>query len=444
MTLHKRLIHLVAVILASSVVALLPGVPAADDMATVIERQGGDRMLAREAELESIRRSVTISKKRQAALEQEIRDIEADRAKLSRELIDTAQRLQRYDREIARVEEKLGDLYIEQDAIRASLMERREVLAEVLLALQRMGRTPPPALLSRPEDAMAAIRGSILANAVLPDIQVQAAKLAGDLNDLSLLRQRIEGNRNRLRSQYSALGEQQSRINLLIEAKRGQRETSAAELSQERRKVEALAAEAESLEALIRSLEKQSAAAGKALREAAAASGAAQRMSREEARKRLSDTSRIRPAVLFSEAGGLLPLPVAGTTAMKFGDPDGFGGISQGLSIAGRPGSPVISPADSWVIYAGSFRSFGQVLILNAGEDYRIVLAGLDKIHVEPGQFVLAGEPVAVLGEKKLAGLGNMDLSSAKPMLYIEFRHNENSIDPTPWWSGQNTEEVRG
>jgi septal ring factor EnvC (AmiA/AmiB activator) len=443
---HKRLIPLpILLVLAAAAMTGTVGATEDEVARTVVERQGGDdRVIAREAELESIRRSMSVSQKRQEALEREIKEIEADRTKLSRDLIETAQRSQRLEYEISRVEAQLGGLYIEEDALRASLMERRGVLAEVLSALQRMGRTPPPALLSRPEDAVAAIRGSILANAVLPDIRLQARELAGDLEDLTLLKSRIEDSRKRLKSRYAALGEQQSRINLLIDAKKGQRQTTAAALQDERRKAEALADEAESLEGLIRTLEKEVAAAAKAAREAEAAAKAARTLSAEEAQRRLADTSRIRPAVRFSEAKGLLPLPIAGEPAMRFGDPDGFGGRTQGMSIAGRAGAPVLSPADGWVIYAGPFRSFGQVLILNAGEDYRIVMTGLGEINVELGQFVLAGEPVAVLGTKKLANLGELDHSSAQPMLYVEFRYNEKPIDPAPWWDRRHMKEVRG
>ena len=72
-------------------------------------------------------------------------------------------------------------LHAQEEQIRKSLHQRRGVMAEVLMALQRIGRTPPPAILSRPEDALAAIRGSILAGAVLPDLRDEAEKLAADL-----------------------------------------------------------------------------------------------------------------------------------------------------------------------------------------------------------------------------------------------------------------------
>ena len=412
---------------------------------TIVERQGGDnRIIARRAELESIRRSMIVSEKRQAALQSEIEAIRKDQERLNRELIATAQRLQRIELEIATVERRLDDLYLEEDAIRASLLERRDILAEILLALQRMGRTPPPALLSRPEDAVAAIRGSILANAVLPEIRVQAEKLADDLEELTLLKTRIEDSNSRLVSRYTSLGEQNSRVRFLIEARKAQQRSTIAALSDERKRAEDLAAEAKSMQGLIRKLEKEFDAASRAAEQAAASAEEDQPKTSLEAQQRFQDTSRIRPAVRFSKAKGLLPIPIVGTVALNFGDPDGFGGRTQGVSIAGRPGSPVLSPADGWVIYAGLFRSFGQVLILNAGDDYRIVLAGLDKINVDIGQFVLAGEPVAVLGEKKLAGLGNLDHSSARPMLYIEFRFKDDSIDPAPWWDKSDMKEVRG
>ncbi len=100
----------------------------------------------------------------------------------------------------------------------------------------------------------------------------------------------------------------------------------------------------------------------------------------------------------FADAKGLLTWPVAGQKILGFGDPDGLGGESQGVTMAARPGAAVLAPADGWVVYAGPFRSYGQVLILNAGDGYHIVLAGMERIDAALGQFVLGGEPVGVMG----------------------------------------------
>jgi septal ring factor EnvC (AmiA/AmiB activator) len=395
------------------------------------------RKRAREIELEAIQESIAVSDNRQAGLKAEIEAMESDRAALSRTLLETAQRVRGSELEIGRIENRLESLYANEDGVRDSLRGRRAVLAEVLAALQRMGRTPPPAILSQPQDALAAIRSSILAAAVLPDIRVEAEALAADLQELTDLRRRIENELDTLKTRYAGLGEEQARINLLIETKKRQRAKSLDALEGERRKAAVLAGKAESVEGLIAALEKETGSV-------AAAVDALRPAEPEEAARRLADTSRLGPAVRFVDARGLLPLPVAGETKLAFGDDDGLGGRTKGVTIAARSGMRVISPADGWVVYAGPFRSYGNILILNAGSGYHIVLAGMDRIDVVSSQFVLAGEPVAIMGSRQFASLGDLDHTSVQPLLYVEFRKDGNSIDPSPWWDRRDENEVRG
>jgi septal ring factor EnvC (AmiA/AmiB activator) len=114
------------------------------------------------------------------------------------------------------------------------------------------------------------------------------------------------------------------------------------------------------------------------------------------------------------------------------------------MAIATRAGARVTAPADGWVVYAGEFRSYGQLLILDAGDGYHILLAGLDKIDVEHRQFVLAGEPVGTMGSQRLASAAVPDVTLSQPVLYIEFRKDGTSIDPGPWWTGSQDRKVRG
>ena len=112
------------------------------------------------------------------------------------------------------------------------------------------------------------------------------------------------------------------------------------------------------------------------------------------------DPGRLAPAVAFASLRGQVPIPVNGVKLKEFGAPDGNGGAEKGLSIATRAGAQVTAPADGWVVYAGAFRSYGQLLILNVGGGYHVLLAGMERISVDLGQFVLTGEPVAVDGER--------------------------------------------
>ena len=106
---------------------------------------------------------------------------------------------------------------------------------------------------------------------------------------------------------------------------------------------------------------------------------------------------RIKPAMPFLDAKGLLPLPAQGRRVLTFGEKTQYGSQSKGLVLETRHGGQVVSPSDGWIVYAGEFRSYGQLLIINAGGGYHILLAGLSQIDVQLGQFVLAGEPVGVM-----------------------------------------------
>ncbi|MFZ3361261.1 MAG: peptidoglycan DD-metalloendopeptidase family protein, partial [Xanthobacteraceae bacterium] len=136
-------------------------------------------------------------------------------------------------------------------------------------------------------------------------------------------------------------------------------------------------------------------------------------------------------------------LPVNGVSIREFGGSDGVGGTQKGLSIAARPGAEITAPCDGWVVYAGPFRSYGQLLILNAGGGYHVLLAGMDRISVDLGQFVLTGEPVAVMGAATQA-TATPSTGAKEPVLYVEFRKDGAPIDPSPWWATNEGEKVRG
>jgi septal ring factor EnvC (AmiA/AmiB activator) len=126
----------------------------------------------------------------------------------------------------------------------------------------------------------------------------------------------------------------------------------------------------------------------------------------------------------------------------EFGASDRLGGTEKGLSISTRAGAQVTAPCDGWVVYAGPFRSYGQLLILNAGGGYHVLLAGMERISVDLGQFVLTGEPVAVMGAgAQTAAL--VAVGAGQPVLYVEFRKDGIPVDPGPWWA-TNGEKVRG
>jgi septal ring factor EnvC (AmiA/AmiB activator) len=116
-------------------------------------------------------------------------------------------------------------------------------------------------------------------------------------------------------------------------------------------------------------------------------------------------------------------MPAQGKRILSFGD-RAQTGRSNGIVIETRQAAQVTSPNDGWIMYAGEFRSYGQILIINAGGGYNILLAGLSQLDVQVGQFVLAGEPV-----------GKMAANNKSPGIYVEFRKDGQPINPDPWWA---------
>ncbi len=405
-----------------------------------------DALRERDRELAAIRTEQQRAAETEAKLRFEIQSIGDDRRKLTQALIDTAARLRAVEERIAATEDKLRPLNESERDIRGSLEGRRAAIAEVLAALQRIGRTPPPAIMVRPEDALAAVRSAIMLGAVVPGMRKEAQALAADLAELARIRKDIDEEKARLQRDATALADERQRVSRLGEER--QRRQAAAEqaLEAERQKAGALARQADNLQDLIARAEKGLDRATRAARMAERATAEKPASGRVDLAA-LKDPGRLAPAVAFAATRGSLPLPVNGVRVREFGSPDTLGGAERGLTIATRAGAQVTSPCDGWIVYAGPFRNYGQVLILNAGGGYHIVLAGMERISVDVGQFVLTGEPVAVMGAGPQGNphvVSTVATGVTQPTLYVEFRKDGAPVDPGPWWAASEGEKARG
>jgi septal ring factor EnvC (AmiA/AmiB activator) len=428
----------VALLLAPVLLAPLPSALAQSAM---------DSLHQREQELEAIRNEQKKAAETEAKLKGEIESIGADRRKLNQALIDAAARGRAAEDRIAETESRLKPLDATEQRVRESLTSRRATIVEILAALQRVGRHPPPAIMVRPEDALQTVRTAIMLGAVLPEMRVQADQLASDLSDLVRIRKDIAEEKDRLARDAGALNEERQRLSLLIDERQKKQADTEKALDTERQKSIVLARQVDNLKDLIGKVEQSLDAANRAARQA---EEAAKEQAKEAARTgdrtdlaALRDPGRLAPAVAFASARGQLPLPVNGPRIKEFGAPDNAGGTEKGIIIATRAGSQVTAPCDGWVVYSAPFRNYGQVLILNAGGGYHVVLAGMDRISVNVGQFVLTGEPVAVMGGSAQTPVTSAS-NSDKPTLYVEFRKDGTPIDSNPWWATSKGEKVRG
>jgi murein hydrolase activator len=399
----------------------------------------------REEDLKALQEEIARSAEAQRLLDREIAALAADRAKLSAALIDATRRMHATEERIRSLEQRLQTTGASESAIRRSLDARRGVLVEVLAALQRIGRRPAPAVLVRPEDILQAVRTSMLLGAVLPELRAEAEILAADLGELVRLRGLMAGDREVLKGELAGLSREQDRLAALVAARQGRGAEAERMAALERDRALELGAKATSLKELIERMERESAAVQRDVDETKRAAEARARETRERfAAAAVRDPVRLAPKIPFSEARGLLARPASGEILRAFGAPDGSGGTTRGVSIATRPRAVVSAPADGWVAFAGPFRSFGRLLIISAGGGYYLLLAGMDQVSVEVGQFVLAGEPVGTMRDASLMSPVSGAIETNDPILYVEFRKDGGSIDPAPWWAKSQGEKVRG
>jgi septal ring factor EnvC (AmiA/AmiB activator) len=401
-----------------------------------------DAIKQREQELETTRAQQKSAAELQEKLKADIAAIGQDRSKLNQQLIDIAAQVRGVETRIGDAEARLRPLDFREQQIRSSLDSRRSEIVEVLAALQRAGRRTPPALLVRPEDALQSLRTAMLLGSVVPELRARAEKLAGDLSELVTLRKTIATERDRLAVDRDKLREDQPRLAALVEERQRKQSSIEKDMEAEGARAIALSRQVDSLQGLIAKMEQDLKSAAKA---AATASlqGTPATPNGKPNLGALKDPARMSPAIAFASAKGLFAMPVNGVKIREFGGSDGAGGVERGISLATRAGAQVTTPCDGWVVYAGPFRSYGQLLILNAGGGYHVLIAGMERISVNIGQFVLTGEPVATMGTKsQVASI--LAANASQPVLYIEFRKDGTPIDPGPWWAANEGEKVRG
>ncbi len=410
------------------------------------------------AEYERVSQEITLSSERLAKLAADMATVKKDHASITAALIQSAMTEQKLGQDIEDIGAKLEGLKRDEQKIRASLAARRDVLAEVLAALQRMGLNPPPAILVKPEDALSSVRSAILLGAVVPELRQQTEILLAELKEQSRVTASIEAERARLTAAVAEQTAEKKRLGMLLEAKQKLEAETQTALAAEKQRSAALAAKAGSLKELIASLEadkaRKAADAAKAAEQKAAEQKAAEQKAAgadkapaqtapaqkapeqtELAALPVPEANRLTAAAPFSALQGQIALPVTGKIKRRFGASDGNGAVMLGDMVATQSGAIVTAPADGNVLYAGPFRSYGQLLILNAGDGYHVVLAGMSRISVASGQSVLAGEPVGAMGEARVASTSASKNGNATPELYVEFRKDGKPVDPTPWWA---------
>ena len=456
-------------------------------------------------QLEASRFQLEETQKRSKEIQSDVTKMREEREQLNTQLLDTAKTIQGSEGQLTKIESRLGELQAQEQLIRGSLEKSHGSISGLLAAMQRMGRNPPPVMVTRREDALTMVRSAMLLASAFPELRGQAQVLSSKLTDLVRVIDDTRRESENLRTEAMRLSDNRLKLTSLMETRKQTMAERQEELAQVRKAAAEISKSVTDLNELLRALDKTVSektrlgayerqlaieaqaqaqqqvaaavpgqpppapaadavpvspvtppatagveAAGKAAPAAPATRVAAVGKPPVELkpsitlqpgeRLAMATPGRIQPAIPFEQAKGRLLMPAQGRQIQSFGD-KAQSGRSDGIVIETRAGAQVVSPNDGWVMYAGEFRSYGQILIINAGGGYHVLLAGLSQIDVQVGQFVLAGEPVGVMvAAPKTASTKTQDTA---PVLYVEFRKNQRPIDPGPWWT-DNARKVAG
>jgi murein hydrolase activator len=387
-----------------------------------------EELLPEAGQLNSVEQDITLSAEALEKIKTDVAAALAEQEAISARLIEIAKQVQAQQAAVGVAEDKILKLRKEEITIRADLAEKQDVLSELLAGLQRLEQNPPPALVVEPSDVLSALRGAMMFGSIVPELRGEAEILSKKLARLEKIRGDVETEKTALNANMVSLKTSQIDLGQLILQKKQLVFDSAGKLEGEKKRAAELASKAKSLKQLVAELT--------AARLKEEAEKSKQALALEAEQKRQAE-ELLKPQMIFSASLGRLAYPAQGQIIKRYGDDDGLGSSLRGVAVATQKSAQITAPVDGKVEFAGPFRSYGQLLILNPGEGYLVLLAGMTEISAEMGQTVRAGEPLGIMGNgpSSVTLLGDQ-VQEERPVLYVEFRKNGEAVDSAPWWIG--------
>ena len=323
----------------------------------------------------------------QNELEKKLKSVRSD-------LISLTDDIQKHERALTKVRAYHKETQSKIDVEHAKLEDKRGVLAQLILALQRLNRMPPQALLARPTTPIDTARSFELLQQVMPNVSAEAKEVKEILDDLAELQKTQDKQMADLAKEQKALQSKHTQLEKAVSRRRELIRETQRNQDRTAQKVASLAAQAKDLRELLDGIERQETPSNRAL-------------------SSMGQTFK-------SWLGGAGKLPVSGTVKLGYGQSMPGGGVSKGLSIQATSGAIVTAPHDGVVRFAGPFRQYKLLIIIQHANGEHSLLGGLQELYTRTGDRIAAGEPLG-----KLSGDSTQSAS-----LYYERRRNGKPIDP--------------
>ncbi|MCY4238841.1 MAG: peptidoglycan DD-metalloendopeptidase family protein [Rhodospirillaceae bacterium] len=355
--------------------------------------------------LNDIQRRIDKGLGRDAALSRQSEMHAASIQSIRHKVVQVARRLQLQEAAMMRVELRLAALENNVRVEGANYRQNERQFLRIIGALRRVQSNPPGVLAMQFSDAQDAIRSMIVLRALVPQLKVRAEKLRRKLVAYHHLRNQVSGEKKEIAARAASLRKTRLDLAALLGRQNRLLNQTQEEKAAIRRRLDRLTKKARTVQDLISGIkrEKSSAKPGRPVGPAA-----------------LTKPKRLRR---FHLARGQVSAPVSGRVARTYGSEDQYGLTVSGIRFIARAGAQVVAPYDGQIVFAGPFRSYGQILIIKHTDGYHSLVAGLARIDVVNRQWVLADEPVGIVGADSTLGA----------RLYLELRQDGRPINPQPW-----------
>ena len=375
-------------------------------------------------ELKKVEQKVLQQSLEHRKLQAQATQINLELTSVSREMVKAAKQIQNNEEKLSLMEKQLTVLEKDLSEAQTGFTKEDNHLIKTLAALQNLALKPTESLLVQPLSPVDIIRSAMILRETVPYLEENANRIREKLQDIAAKKNRIEKQIAEISKQKIVLQAEHERMRKLVLRKSKLRNTVEIKSEKTKKNMDKLASQAQDLRDLLGRLEQQ--------RREKEARKAERRRQEEEQRKleekQSDDLIKSEQGAItniasgFAKAKGSLPLPARGSIVTRYGEQKVKGVSSKGLTIATRAKAQVISPFDGAVIFAGPFRGYGDMIIVEHDNGYLSLLAGLGSIDVDLGQMLLAGEPVGQMPEK-----GGAEL-------YVEIRKNNQPINPAAWF----------
>ena len=333
--------------------------------------------------------------------------------KTEREAAALAARIQQNEAGIAAAEARIALVDRERATLRAELGAEQEPVVRLTAALQQFTRRPVALSVLRPGSVKQMVYTRVLLASAVPVIRQRTAHLREQLARSRELRQQASEFAAARRDETVQLGQRQQQLAALETQQRLASRDASGTAARESDRALALAEQARDLDTLIGELDR----AGDLRRRLAALPGPVLRPLRPE-----SARLAVVPSSAAEQAGGAGPppspylLPVTGRTIAGFGASEGSGS-SSGLTLAPRPGAQVVAPAAGRVAFAGPYRGYGRIVIIEHDGGWTSLVTGLARLDVQVGDRLVGGAPLGVAGQ-------------GQPTISLELRREGEPVNP--------------